>query len=227
MFLPLHRCNRDLGDLIHSIPSPSRIRGKLCISLAWPPLAGEDKAQNNAAVMAVPGNFRPEAVAEAGAAASRPITPGFPPGTAQRPAAGEGCGVGAAPPQHPVPGRNSPGCPTALGGTAEPHGSAVLQQCWGVRAVPLSQRREHRCPGEGRGRGAAATRRCLLHLKPRRVLSPLPPPAQGWPPRGHPGEAPWEVWHGWGRGGKAGTHRGHPRCRSWLGGCTGASPHPK
>lgn len=74
----------------------------------------------------------------------------------------------------------------------------------------------------GTGRGAAGTHRCFLHLKPWGSC-PCCHPLCG---AGRCGVtrvvAPWEVWHGWaGWGGRAGGHHGHPRCLSWLGGCTG------
>lgn len=66
------------------------------------------------------------------------------------------------------------------------------------------------------------THRCLLHLKPWRVLSPLPPPYAGVIWRRLPGRSRMDG--GW--EGRARTHRSHPRCQGWLGGCTGTSLHP-
>lgn len=91
MFLPLHWFDRGLGGLIHHIPSRLRCQGE-----AWldPTLVRKAQPGIDAVMMAMPGNFRPEATART--AAGCPITPGFPPSTAQRPAGEEGCAVGVA-----------------------------------------------------------------------------------------------------------------------------------
>lgn len=171
MFLPLHWYDRDLGGLIHHIPSPPRCQGE-----AWlgPTLVRKAQPRINAVVMAMPGNFRPEATARA--AAGCPITPGFPPGTAQCPAGEEGCGVGAAQQQHLVPRQEQPQLAPGPGGHSR--GIWCSSSAGGSRLLPL-QHWEHHCPREGWARERSC---CDLQVPPApeapRVLSLLRPRGQ-------------------------------------------------
>lgn len=67
------------------------------------------------------------------------------------------------------------------------------------------------------------THRCLLHLKPWRVLSPLPPRMQESSGGGSLGGPEWT---GGGRA-EPGPTAATPGARAgWVGGCTGTSLHP-
>lgn len=213
MLLHLHWCDRDLGVLIHPIPSPLRVGGSCVHCRLCPPSV--ETAKPGITLLRWPcqetWGQRPRWRQGLQPAMSSACISS---GTTRRPAGCEGLvwGRSTLPPAGTAP--------AAPGGTAQPHRVPALQQYWGPRLRP-SRSAGSITSCRGTGRGAAATRRCLLHLKPPgRVLSPLSPPARGWPPRGHSGEVSREGRLGWG-GAEPGPTAATPGAGAGCGGLTG------